>query len=244
MLLSLLMRFSSVARERMQFTEWSCNISQTKVSCGRSMACAQWIWNTQGLTVCPIEDLLDVNHLTWEGTESPVCPESAVGLCLYTDDLCCGLCETPWYASNPWMALCRLWQWFLEISHRHLKLTSSYLDFLLPPLCLEKSACMVTICLYCGYLQGNKHTEWSLHSVTFGFLFLLYFVYKTISVKNFCQMCVCFFFSDYASNYFKDICRTFRIQLCRIKNYSRHNSRSQCTQCISQATCDNHMHCL
>lgn len=174
--------------------QWSCNISQTEVSCGRSMACAQWIWNTQGLTVCPIEDLLDVNHLTWEGTESPVCPESVVGLCLYIDGLCCGLCETPWYVSNPWMALCRLWQWFLEISHRHLKLTSSsYLDFLLPPLCLEKSACMVTVYLYCSYLQGNKHTEWSLHSVTFGFLFLLYFVYKTISVKNFCQMCVCFF---------------------------------------------------
>lgn len=178
----LLMRFSSVARERMEFIEWSCNISQTEVPCGNSMACAQWIWNSQGLTVCPIESLLSVSHneglgmhrepsvswkcsgfmlvrrwsLLWIGWNTLVCVRS-----LY------GLVQTLTIDTSLWL---------LEISHKHQKLTwSSYLDFLFPPLCLEKSACMVTICLYCGYLQGNKHAWWSLHIVTFGFLFFTVF---------------------------------------------------------------------
>lgn len=126
----------------------------------------------------------------------------------------------------------------LEISHKHQKLTwSFFLDFFFPPLCLEKSACMVTVRLYCCYLQWNKHAWWSLHIVTFGFLFLLYFVYETISVKNFCQMCVWFVLVIMLAIIFK-------IRKCRVKNYIRDNTWFQCTQCISQGICDKHMHYL
>lgn len=43
---------------------------------------------------------------------------------------------------------------------------------------------------------------------------------------------------------FSDYAIIFKIQKCRTKNYSRDNSQSQCTLCISQATSDKHMHCL
>lgn len=140
------MRFCSVTRESIEFVGWSCNMSQTEVPCGHNMARAQWIWNTQGLTVCPIEGLLSVNHMmTWECTENPECPECAV---FYAGDLCRGLCETPWFVSNPCIDLCSLWSCFPVISG-NLSQTSETNLFFLPRFSFPSSV-FGEICLY-GY---------------------------------------------------------------------------------------------
>lgn len=110
MLLSLLMRGSSVARERLEFISEVATFPRQKYICGRRMTWAQWIWNTWGLTTCPIQDLLAINHTDELRMHSKPCASwRHGGFTAYTQVVCA--VDYVWnsqYAWNPSMDLCRL----------------------------------------------------------------------------------------------------------------------------------------
>lgn len=110
MLLLLLMRGSSIARERMEFVNEVATFPRQKYMCGCRMTCAQWIWNTRGLTACPIQDLLAVNHTDDLRTHSKPCASwRCDGFTAYTQVICAVVYEwNTHYAWNPRMDLCRL----------------------------------------------------------------------------------------------------------------------------------------
>lgn len=141
--------------------------------------------------------------MTWERTVSPVHPEGAVGLLLiHKWSVLWFMCETPSMREIPvWICADFVHRYFSMISGNPSwtsKTTCSCnLDFFFFEI-WRNLAVWLPCVLHCGYLQGNKHTDVSLHIVTSGFLFLLYFLYETILIKNFCQMYggffVCLFF--------------------------------------------------
>lgn len=146
----------------------------------------QWIWNTWCLTVCLIEDLLDINHTDDLKMHSKPSVSWRCSGCTACTQVVCAVdyVWNTWYVSNPCMDFCRLcpqvfshdfWKSLTNIQN------SSYVDTLPSPAhVLRNLAVWLPCVLYYGYLQGNKHTSWSLHIVTYSFLFLLYFVYETI----------------------------------------------------------------
>lgn len=110
MLLSLPLRWSCVARERMEFINEVATFPRQQCTRGHGMTCAQWTWNTRGLTTCPIQDLLGISPTDDLRTHSkPSASWRCGGFPACTQVICA--VDYVWntrYVWNPCMDLCRL----------------------------------------------------------------------------------------------------------------------------------------
>lgn len=188
MLLSLPLRWSCVARERMEFTNEVAIFPRQKCTCGHRMTCAQWTWNTRGLTICPIQDLLGINPTDDLRMHSKPSASWRCGgfLLVRRWSVLWIMCETPSMCEIPvWICADFVHRYFPMISGNPSQtsktICSSYLDFFLFFLmCSEKSGCMVTMCVTL-WLPARKQAHFLKSAYCYlSFLFLLYFVYETI----------------------------------------------------------------
>lgn len=186
MLLPLLLRCSSIARERMDFVNEVAAFLRLCI-CEHGMTCGWWICNTRGLTICLIQDFyLCINHTN----DQKVCQV----YCLYAGDLYCGLGVKHVAYVKSLYGFVQTWSTsifpqFLEI----LTSVENYLWLLprlFPSFFMFGEIWLYAYHMFILWLPARKQAHFLKY---FGFLIFTIFCVWNYCNENLCQIYVCFF---------------------------------------------------